>query len=83
MDTRYFTESSTSDKSCSDYSETTMAADVRAKDLLLRDRAWGEEILELRKRNAFLGYTYTRPANFRQRPQLMQLLEGVCGMEQS
>ena len=33
----------------------------RPRDLLLRDREVGKKVLELRKRGAFLGYTYRRP----------------------
>ena len=35
----------------------------RPRDRILRDKAVGKEALELRKRGAFLGYTYRRPQN--------------------
>lgn len=33
----------------------------RPRDLLLRDKQVGKKVLELRKKGAFLGYTYRRP----------------------
>lgn len=33
----------------------------RPRDLILRDKQVGKKVLELRKRGAFLGYTYRRP----------------------
>ena len=33
----------------------------RPRDRLLRDREVGRKVMELRKRNAFFGYTYRRP----------------------
>lgn len=36
----------------------------RARDKMLRDPEVGKKVLELRKRGAFLGYTYRRPKSF-------------------
>ncbi|RPB13285.1 kinase-like protein [Morchella conica CCBAS932] len=33
----------------------------RPRDLLLRDKEYGKELLEIRQKNAFKGYTYRRP----------------------
>jgi hypothetical protein len=34
----------------------------RPRDRVLRDKQVGRQVLELRKRGAFLGYAYQRPA---------------------
>ena len=69
-DTKYFIDSFDSSSSfsgsssteCPDESEEEVLQ-TRAKDMLLRDKECGEEILEVRKRGAFRGYTYVRPHN--------------------
>ncbi|PWW77392.1 kinase-like protein [Tuber magnatum] len=61
-DTKYFTNNFSSTNASGDEPD---ALQVRAKDILLRDNECGEEILEARKRGAFLGYTYVRPGNVR------------------
>lgn len=33
----------------------------RARDVMLRDKEIGKTVLEMRKKSAFLGYTYRRP----------------------
>ncbi|KAG0136877.1 kinase-like domain-containing protein [Tuber indicum] len=62
-DTKYFTESFSSRNVSGESSVESEVLQVRAKDMLLRDKEYGEEILEARKKGAFLGYTYVRPGN--------------------
>jgi len=66
-DTKYFTDNLSSESAGGDESEALQA---RAKDMLLRDKECGEEILEVRKRGAFRGYTYVRPYNMGPRKSL-------------
>lgn len=70
-DTKYFIDSFSSSSFSSSSSSSTESSDeseeealqTRAKDMLLRDKECGEEILEVRKKGAFRGYTYIRPHN--------------------
>jgi len=73
-DTKYFIDSYSSSSSGSSRSassdESEEALQTRAKDMLLRDKECGEEILEVRKKGAFRGYTYVRPHNMGSRKSL-------------
>ncbi|RPB00617.1 kinase-like protein [Choiromyces venosus 120613-1] len=62
-DTKYFTDSFNSRSGSGESSYESECSQIRAKDMLLRDKESGDEILEVRKRGAFLGYTYVRPGN--------------------
>ena len=68
-DTKYFIDSfssssfSSSGSTLSPDESEEEALQTRAKDMLLRDKECGEEILEVRKKGAFRGYTYVRPHN--------------------
>jgi len=69
-DTKYFTDNLSSESAGGGSHGEMMALRARAKDMLLRDNECGEEILEVRKRGAFRGYTYVRPYNMGPRKSL-------------